>query len=68
MSDEEKGPHRPGIGRSFPVLVPSWRSDELNKFFRAVNEQDLINKGSSRDERTYEVVEEQLSATLRDAL
>ncbi|KAI8325037.1 hypothetical protein EDC96DRAFT_570206 [Choanephora cucurbitarum] len=40
----------------------------LNKFFRSVDEQDLINEGSSRDERTYKVVEERLSATLRDAL
>ncbi|KAI8326628.1 hypothetical protein EDC96DRAFT_535443 [Choanephora cucurbitarum] len=40
----------------------------LNKFFRSVDEQDLIDEGTSRDERTYTVVEEQLSATLRDAL
>ncbi|KAI8321557.1 hypothetical protein EDC96DRAFT_597409 [Choanephora cucurbitarum] len=68
MSDEERGLNRPGIGRSFRVLVPTWRSDQLNKFFCAIDEQDLVNKGSSCDERIPEVVEEQLSATLRNAL
>ncbi|KAI8322416.1 hypothetical protein EDC96DRAFT_570324 [Choanephora cucurbitarum] len=66
MSDEEV--EGEGFGRSFRVLVPSWRSDMLTEFHQFLDRIRLQNSTSFRGPRYRKVVEQALSDELRQRL